>query len=97
MKMCICKYELESLDSVIEVPEGMKPLSVADENQEGRVFVYAIVNLGAPLISRRFRVCETSDYVNVDKRDQFLGTVISNNPHEKMIWHVFDCGEVDFE
>ena len=67
----------------------MKFLHVAV--QDSIITIWALVDTEAPLISRRFKVIGTGGAIT--DYEKFLGTVFQG----PLVWHVFDCGEVEFE
>lgn len=83
--MKIFKYPLEIMDNDIAMPIDSKILSVGEQN--GKLFMWAMVNDQSPTGIRRITVVGTGwELKNSMARRSFLGTVQVG----EYVWHVFD-------
>jgi hypothetical protein len=84
----IYKYEIN--DTVVTMPRGARVISAAE--QCGRIVVYAVINIFAPLEHRMIAVIPTGDAPPPDypALAEFIGTVQRS---DGTVWHLFDLGE----
>jgi hypothetical protein len=81
----IYKYDVPMLDTVtMMMPVGAEVLSVGV--QDGRIYLWAVVETTAPAMSRVFYVCGTGNPLNVGNA-RFIGTV----QMDYFVWHVFEA------
>ena len=83
----VYKYELHPTDRpVIDMPTGAKLLRV--DTQHRRVMVWALVEVGAPTVARRFEMVGTGHDVK-NPAAPYLGTFFMG----ELVFHLFDLGE----
>ena len=81
----IWKFELEiTRNQVVAMPLGERVLSVGE--QDGRLFVWALVDTDAEMMSVPFFVAGTGHQVNESSQWEFIDTVQMSNG---LVWHVF--------
>lgn len=83
----IFKYPLNHGDYP-QLPAGAQPISVGC--QGSTLVLWALVNPGAELRTRRIRIFGTGHECDT-VAGRFLGTV---QMPSGLVWHVFDCGEI---
>ena len=88
----IKRYELRLFNEVTEIHKDAELLSAAYLNSN--IYIWALVDPSCPLVSKRFRIVGAGqDFTNLPDDSHFLDTIINGIN----VWHVFDCGEVEFE
>ena len=84
MKKTIYKYELAWQDYVdIEMPVGATPLTVGAQNGKG--YLWALVEPDAPVETRRFRHAGTGHPIQ-DTALSYIGTYMDGS----FVFHVFE-------
>ena len=84
----VYKYELHPSDRpVIDMPTGAKLLHV--DTQGELAFVWALVEVGAPSVPRRFVFCRTGHDMPHPEAPH-VGTFMTRG---ECVWHLFDLGE----
>lgn len=84
----IWKYPLEIVNSqTLEVPQGCKFLSVAEQN--GALVLYALVDPSAKLEKTEVLIRGTGHPIDEGKllSNEFIGSVVSAGG--MLVWHVF--------
>ncbi len=88
--MSVWKFVLRVDDVVaVQMPAGARVLSCG--NQYGEVCVWAVVDVAAPLVERRFRIAGTGHPLTAADAGAFVGTVMLVSG--TLVFHVFDLGE----
>lgn len=82
----VFKYELAT-DTVLELPQGAKPLCVAEQDRTYQVwFEIPIVNDSVPLVRHHLSIYPTGFLAVQDPELSYLGTIFSVTG---LVWHVY--------
>lgn len=94
MTQIIGKFALNPYNKSIQINKNAKILTV--HIQKGNVFLWAIIDLDMPLISRGITRVATGQGLSVEqldtKKGQYIGTAFLAN--ESYVFHFFDHGEI---
>lgn len=82
--MIIYKYSLGFGTCVIHMPTGAQVLTVQVQNDEP--FIWALVDLNAPVEARSFRIIGTGHETKMSAAETYVGTF----QQPPFVWHVFE-------
>lgn len=85
----VYKFPLEIKDTqTIEMPEGAELLTV--QSQKGSLNIWALVDVGKPLIKRTFEVFGTGHpiYYDMGIERTYIGTAQTLGGN--LVWHIFE-------
>lgn len=93
--MKIYKYQISGEgNDCLQLPDGYRILSAGE--QDGQIFIWAIVNPDAPLMDARFRIYATGfDDIPAFLNNGYLQYIDTVLMKSGLVWHIFQ--EIDCE
>jgi hypothetical protein len=92
--MRVFRYLFDVADQVdLRMYEGARLLMVRAVGPH-QVEMWALVDERAVMARRRLRLTGTGHRISASETEHYVGTTVSGDGAGRLVWHVFDLGEV---
>lgn len=90
----ILRFELRlTAEQQITMPQGARLLHVSPHGHLPRIELWCHCDPRRPAAQRAIRIVGAGQFANVDPA-LHVGTVVTQHPNGRGVWHVFDGGEI---